>query len=87
MFFSKLHSVNGVEHIVTALQRPPLTLLCRSSYSPIHAIDAAAHQAHNLKVGGSNPPPATSFIPRKIKHLARLPAGFSFARYVANPYR
>ncbi len=44
-----------------------------------------ARQAHNLKVGGSNPPPATSFIPRTIKHLARLPAGFSFAERVAIP--
>ena len=62
-YVSKFHDVHGVEHIVTAPQRPPLTLPCRSSYSLIHAIDAAAHQSHNLKVVGSNPTPATKNNP------------------------
>ena len=36
---SKFHDVDGVEHIATALQRPPLTLPCRFSYSLVHAVD------------------------------------------------
>ena len=81
-----MHGVHGVEHIVTAPQRPLLTLPCRSSYSLIHAIDAAAHQSHNLKVVGSNPTPATSQYQRKINDLARLTAGLFFACHAINPY-
>ncbi len=64
-----------------AAARPGATIDGAGWSSPV------ARQAHNLKVVGSNPTPATNTILRKINILARLPAGFSFARRVTNRYR
>ena len=42
-------------------------------------------QAHNLKVGGSNPPPATRTKPGKINQLAPLRRGFLLAEATIKP--
>ncbi len=49
------------------------------------SVTIARSGAHNLKVVGSNPTPATSQYQRKVNDLARFTAGFFFARHAANP--
>ncbi len=41
-------------------------------------------QPHNLKVVGSNPTPATTLLPCKNNNIARLAAGYLFAKHVTN---
>ena len=64
--------------------REVLATLCQSKVpSQNLSLD---RQAHNLKVAGSNPAPATITSARKINDLARLTAGLFYACHAINPY-